>query len=271
MLYQFLCSLCVFVMFGYIAYGANDLEQGDKVMARSGNLESRLIVTLFSTMHSDIRELRTEIKEQQAKHEEEIEELKTTYEAEMSELNEKIENVEELEQLQAKHEAEIIELHAKIEGADIAKFKEEIELLKQECKNKPKTVYAQVQLRGDHTLAADARVKFTATVANIGKAYKTAQGYFEAPYDGTYLFTVRLCMDVGNGMEFYIVQDDNILAEGLAGDEDWHACASATAATYMRKGSKVSVKSDRVGGRKITDVHATSVFTGVLVNDFKKP
>ena len=124
-------------------------------------------------------------------------------------------------------------------------------------------------LRGYNTLAAGARVKFSATIANIGKAYKTTQGYFEAPSDGTYLFTVHLCMKYDNLAEFRIVQDDEILAEGYPGDGNWNACDSATAVTYMRKGSKVWVELDRIRGGLISDDAGIPSFTGVFVNNFE--
>lgn len=290
-----LYSLCVVLILGYIAHGKNDIGQDHNIVAaKAGNLESRLIVNLFSTMQSDIRDIRTEIREQEAKHEEkleevkikheadikelkakfenveELEELKTTFEAELSELKAKFENAEHLEQLKSTYEEEILELKAKSENADIAKLTAEIEQLKKKCKDMPKTVFAQIQLRGEKRLAAGARVKFTTTVANVGDAYKTTQGYFEAPYDGTYLFTVSLCMDNGNWVEFRIVQDSNILAEGHPGDSEWHACGSSTAATYMRKGSKVWVQLDRVVGGRISDEAGITSFTGVFVNDFEK-
>lgn len=294
-----LFALCVVFMLGCIAHGENGIEQDhNEVVARAGNLESRLIVNLFSTLQSDIRELRTEIREQETRHEEKLEDIKikheteikelnakfenenaeklelikTAFEAELSELKSKFVNAEHLEQLKSTYEVEISKLKAQFQDADIPKLKEEIKQikLKEGLKDKPKTVYAQMLLRGYNTLAAGARVKFTATVANVGDAYKTAHGYFEAPYDGTYLFTVSLCMKTNNWVEFRLVQDDIILTEAHPGDRDWHECGSATAATYMRKGSQVWVELDRVGGGTISDEAGIPSFTGVFVNDFEK-
>ena len=259
------------LILGYIAHGKNDIGQDHNIVAASaGNLEYRLIVNLFITMQSDIRDLRTEIRKQEANHEEKLEEVKIKHEAEMEELKAEFENAEHLEQLKSTFEEEILELKAKFENADIAKLTAEVEQLKKKWKDMPKTVFAQIQLRGEKRLTAGKRVKFTTTVANVGDAYKATEGYFEAPYDGTYLFTVSLCMDNGNWVEFRIVQDSNILAEGHPGDSDWHACGSATAATYMRKGSKVWVELDRVSGGRISDEAGITSFTGVFVNDFKK-
>ena len=134
-----LYSLCVAVMVGRIAHGESDKEQDyNEVVARAGNLESRLIVNLFSTLQSDIRELRTEIREQETKHEEKLEDIKIKHETEIKELNAKFENAEKFEQLKttfeaeiselkADYEAEISELKAKFEDADIA---EEIKQIK---------------------------------------------------------------------------------------------------------------------------------------------
>ena len=135
----------------------------------------------------------------------------------------------------------------------------------------PKTIYAQVQLLGENTMTPGQKVKFTGTIANIGEAFKTSQGYFEAPYDGTYLFTVNLCMRGNNWVVFRIVQDNYILSESHPGDNQWHACASATAATYMRVGSKVWAEIDRVHGGVLSSSYGISSFTGVFLNNFQKP
>ena len=130
-------TLCVVLKVGCIAHGENDIGQNNNdLAARDGNLECRVFVNLFSVMQSEVRDLRTEIKEQQAKHEEELGGIK------------------------AKYEVEISALKAQFEDAD-----KEIEQLKKEHKDKPEAVYAQVQLLGKNRVAAGARVRFTSTTS----------------------------------------------------------------------------------------------------------
>ena len=118
-------------------------------------------------------------------------------------------------------------------------------------------------------MSAGERVKFTGTVSNVGEAYNAAQGYFAAPYDGTYLFTVSLCMVGGNYVEFHIVQDGTVLGEGFSGDTKWFTCPSSTVVTYMNTGSKVWVEIERVHGGSINKAHGISSFTAVFLNNFQ--
>lgn len=209
--------MSLLIMFGCSVYGNDIIQQRDQVVARAGNLETLLIMKLFSTMESNIKELRDEIKEEQRNYEEELKELK-----------------------------------AKLE-------------------DQPTTVYAQIELRGEYTYSSHDRIKFTSTVANVGNAYNNVEGYFMAPYDGSYLFTVSLCTYPSNWVKFHIFQDGNIIYEGSTGDNDWHTCSSKTVVTYMMIGSKVWVETYAVHGGKVESKHGIPSFTGVLLNTFKKP
>lgn len=217
------------LMFCCSAYGDDVIQKRDQMVARAGNLDSLLIIKLFSTMESDIKEL----KEQQTKYEEENSKLR-----------------KEILEQHNKHEKEISELKGRLEA-------------------QPKAVLAQVQFLEQRQLSAGERVKFTGTVSNVGEAYNAAQGYFAAPYDGTYLFTVSLCMVGGNYVEFHIVQDGTVRGEGFSGDTEWFTCPSSTVVTYMNTGSKVWVEIDRVHGGSVSKGHGISSFTAVFLNHFQ--
>ena len=128
-----------------------------------------------------------------------------------------------------------------------------------------------MQLHGTHTYKAGNRVYFTSTVANVGNAYDTRHGYFEAPYDGTYLFAVTLCTANYNWIIFQIVHESKSLSEVISGDADWHTCGSTTAVTQMKSGSKVWVKIKNLYGGKVESIDGIPSFTGILLNSYKTP
>lgn len=240
---------CVVLMLGCFAHAKNDIEQShDKVVVRAENLESEKVVgraknlesELIMILLSDVKELRTEIKEQKTQQERELGELKS--------LNEALSD-------------------------DIAKLTENMKQLKEERNDKPKTVYAQIQARGRSFLFEGTKVKFNKIIANVGNAYKTAQDYFEAPYDGTYLFTASLCVESYSLAVFSILQDGINLATGKSGDVSQDSCGTATASTYMRAGMRIWVEvgfAAGIVGSWLKDKTGISSFTGVLINDFKK-
>lgn len=167
-------------------------------------------------------------------------------------------------------ESDIKELRDKIKEQQ-SNYEEELKELKAKLEDQPTTVYAQIELRGYYTYTSHSRVKFTSTVANVGNAYNNVEGYFMAPYDGTYLFTVSFCVQLDNWVKFHIFQDHNIIYEGSTGDQDWHTCSSKTVVTYMMIGSKVWIETYAVRGGKVDSTHGIPSFTGVLLNTFQKP
>ena len=128
-----------------------------------------------------------------------------------------------------------------------------------------------MELIGTYTYKPGDRLNFTSTVTNVGNAYDIQHGFFEAPYDGTYLFSVTLCTSPGNAVVFHIVQDDDNIREGFSGDSSWHTCGSSTAVTQMKSGSTVWVEIVRVNKGKMESAWGTSSFTGVFLNNYQKP
>ena len=128
-----------------------------------------------------------------------------------------------------------------------------------------------MQLLGTHTYKPGDRVAFTSTVANVGNAYDTHHDYFEAPYDGTYLFAVTLCTDNDNWVVFRIVQDDNNIGDGFSGNTGWNTCGTSTVVTQMKTDSKVWVEIERVDGGTIKNAYGTPSFTGAFINNYHNP
>lgn len=128
-----------------------------------------------------------------------------------------------------------------------------------------------MQLLGTHTYQLGDRVNFTSAVANVGNAYDIHHGYFEAPFDGTYLFISTLCTSPNNWVEFRIVKDNNDIGEVISGDPDYTTCASRTVVTQMKMGSKVWVEIDQVSGGTINSAHGIPSFTGVFLNNYQTP
>ena len=124
-----------------------------------------------------------------------------------------------------------------------------------------------MQLHGTHVYRPGDRIVFTHTVANVGNAYDIHHGYFEAPRDGTYLFSVTLCTAWTNWLEFRIIQDGKVIGEGISGDSKWVTCAPSMVVTQMKKGSQVWIQADKTDGGTITSLHGIPSFTGVLLND----
>ena len=137
--------------------------------------------------------------------------------------------------------------------------------------DQPKTVFAQMQLVGVNSYKPKDRINFTSIVANVGNAYDIQHGNFEAPYDGTYMFSVTLCTSPASWVEFLIVQDRKIIGKELTGDSSWHACSQSTAVTQMKSGSKVWVEINRAGGGQIEGGFGIPSFTGVFLNNYQNP
>ena len=130
-----------------------------------------------------------------------------------------------------------------------------------------------MQRHGTHAYKASDRVYFTTTVANVGNAYDSKHGYFEAPYDGTYLFAVTICTTGKNWVEVRIVHESKSISEVISGDPNWITCGSSTAVTQMKRGSRVWAEIDRVyeRGGTVNSVHGIPSFTGVLLNNYETP
>ena len=129
-----------------------------------------------------------------------------------------------------------------------------------------------MEFHGDHKFSASGHtVKFTTTIANVGDAFDINSGHFAAPVDGTYLFTVSMCTFTAVWAHFEIVQNGKHLTTGTVGDPHWGECGSATAVTYLTRGSHVWVETGRtIRGETIT-MAARHTFTGALLNTYNQP
>ena len=132
-----------------------------------------------------------------------------------------------------------------------------------------------MQLLGTNIYKQGDKIYFTSTVANVGNAYDIHHGVFEAPCDGTYLFSVTLCTKSNNWVEFRIIQDGNTIREGFSGDSSWHTCGSSTVVTQMKSGSRMWVEIDRAHGGGsdhgiVNSDHGIPSLTGVFLNNYQK-
>ena len=114
-------------------------------------------------------------------------------------------------------------------------------------------------------------VKFDTTIANVGDAYDPISGQFEAPVNGTYLFSASMCSFTNDKwFHFDIIQDGSRLTTGTVGDKNWGECGSATAVTYMMKGSVVWVEIINAIEEPLM-IDARHAFTASLLNTYSNP
>ncbi|KAL4222615.1 hypothetical protein ACF0H5_018656 [Mactra antiquata] len=81
---------------------------------------------------------------------------------------------------------------------------------------------------------------FTDIMINNGDGYDSNTGVFTAPVNGTYLFTIHLCLK-GDKLLYYHIVHDNIVhtGGGFYGDKTHYFCHTADAVMYLSVGQKV--------------------------------
>ena len=128
-----------------------------------------------------------------------------------------------------------------------------------------------MELSGSHTFWIRETIKFNTAIANVGDAYDPISGQFEAPVNGTYLFSASMCsLTNDKWFHFHIMQDGNRLTWVTVGDRNLGECGSATAVTYMMKGSVVYVEIGNAIESPLT-IQARHTFTAALLNTYSKP
>ena len=117
-------------------------------------------------------------------------------------------------------------------------------------------------------------VIFPSVIENIGNAYNAGTGVFQAPVNGTYLFSVQVCTYAsGTWGRLYLVVDsgDNkITAISLYEDSTGSISTSNSVAQYLTEGQRVWAQSNYESGTTNSIYHADTIcwsqFSGVLVN-----
>ena len=82
---------------------------------------------------------------------------------------------------------------------------------------------------------------FTTVISNIGNSYSSSTGKFTAPVNGTYIFTVQLCVVNDYGAYFSLVLDGTTVTNFYDYDHDSTTTSSTTVPLFLKQGQKVWV------------------------------
>ena len=84
-------------------------------------------------------------------------------------------------------------------------------------------------------------VVFSSVISNIGNGYSSYTGEFTAPVNGTYSFTVQLCVDTNHNANFGLVLDGTTVTNFHYNDHDGATTSSTTVSLFLKQGQKVWV------------------------------
>ena len=85
-------------------------------------------------------------------------------------------------------------------------------------------------------------VVFSSVLSNIGSGYSSSTGKFTAPVNGTYSFTVQLCIYSTSG-HFSLVLDGNAVTKLQDYNTGDYTTVSTTVPLFLKQGQKVWVQS----------------------------
>ena len=86
-------------------------------------------------------------------------------------------------------------------------------------------------------------VVFSSVISNIGNGYSSSTGKFTAPVNGTYSFTIQLCVRNDHYAYFSIVLDGTTVANFRHYEHDHATTSSTTVPLFLKQGQKVWVTS----------------------------
>ncbi|KAL4222617.1 hypothetical protein ACF0H5_018658 [Mactra antiquata] len=102
-------------------------------------------------------------------------------------------------------------------------------------------------------------IVFTDIMMNNGDGYDSNTGVFTAPVNGTYLFTIHMCLRSGKILYYKIVHDNIVHTSGVFyGDKSQNSCHTADDVMYLSVGQKIWLKCSYSTG--------SSVYTNVLLD-----
>ena len=84
-------------------------------------------------------------------------------------------------------------------------------------------------------------VVFSSVISNIGNGYSSSTGKFTAPVNGTYSFTVQLCVADNHGAFFSIVLDGTEVTALYDLNPYSYSTSSTTVPLFLKQGQKVWV------------------------------
>ena len=82
---------------------------------------------------------------------------------------------------------------------------------------------------------------FSSVLSNIGNGYSSSTGKFTAPVNGTYSFTVQLCVSTNHGATFGLVLDGTTITYFYDYEHDHATTFSTTVPLFLKQGQKVWV------------------------------
>ena len=84
-------------------------------------------------------------------------------------------------------------------------------------------------------------VVFSSVISNIGNGYSSSTGKFTAPVNGTYSFTVQLCVNNAHDAILDLVLDGTTVTNFIYYDHDEFTTSSTTVPLFLKQGQKVWV------------------------------
>ena len=84
-------------------------------------------------------------------------------------------------------------------------------------------------------------VVFSSVISNIGNGYSSSTGKFTAPVNGTFIFTVQLCVHTNSYANFGLVLDGTTLTYFYDYDHAYYTTSSTTVPLFLKRGQKVWV------------------------------
>ena len=103
------------------------------------------------------------------------------------------------------------------------------------------TIVFNAHLAAALSLSTGQPVVFTTILSNIGNGYSSSTGKFTAPVNGTYSFTVQLCVYHTHDAYFGLVLDGTTVTNFYDYEHDGATTSSTTIPLFLKQGQKVWV------------------------------
>ena len=126
------------------------------------------------------------------------------------------------------------------------------------------------RLEDNHLTVKRSPIVFGIAELNTGDAYDAGTGKFTAPISGLYLFSVQICIDQNESLEYQIMSRNRILSGTRHGEDHYKGlCSSVTTVASLSFGEKVWVSTSDRNTLLLSDNSPSqplwTMFTGVLI------